>query len=116
MRLELQGYQSDPHIMQDLYSIRLCGSAETGEFIGESVAPGWVAPPCLAHITSWNRASKGSGQAARLGLSARTPANSASAIAAAKPASQTLTNAAVPAAAQVIDTRASEKVAIRDEV
>ena len=41
MLLELQGYEFRPHIMQDLYSIRLCGSAETGEFVGESVAPGW---------------------------------------------------------------------------
>jgi hypothetical protein len=41
MRLELQGYQSDPHMMQDLYFIRLCGTAESGEFVGGSVAPGW---------------------------------------------------------------------------
>jgi hypothetical protein len=41
MRLELQGYQSDAYIACDHYSIRLCGSATTGEFAGESLAYGW---------------------------------------------------------------------------
>jgi hypothetical protein len=41
MRLELEGYQAEGGVVCDQYLIRLCGSAETGEFIGESVAPDW---------------------------------------------------------------------------
>jgi len=41
MRLVLEGYQAEGGVVRDQYSILLCGSAETGEFVGESVAIGW---------------------------------------------------------------------------
>ena len=41
MRLELEGYQVQGGVVCDQYLIRLCGSAEAGEFIGESVAIEW---------------------------------------------------------------------------
>jgi hypothetical protein len=41
MHLSLEGYHAEWPIVCDQYSIRLCGSAEGGEFVGESVAKGW---------------------------------------------------------------------------
>ena len=41
MYVDLEGYQTEAHFVCDRYSIRLCGTAESGEFVGESLIPGW---------------------------------------------------------------------------
>jgi len=41
MRLDLEGYQTDGNVVCVQYCIRLCGTAEAGEFVGESIAIGW---------------------------------------------------------------------------
>ena len=40
MCINLEGYQTQGNLICDMYSIRLCGTADSGEFVGESF-PGW---------------------------------------------------------------------------
>ena len=41
MCIDLEGYQTQGNVICDTYSIRLCGTAESGEFVGESTVPEW---------------------------------------------------------------------------
>ena len=41
MHIDIEGYQTQGNVICDTYSIRLCGTAESGEFVGESVVPEW---------------------------------------------------------------------------